>query len=110
MDEPGWYSLVPFYGPYVLYRHTWGPNWWIPFFGPIITACLLSVVPSSILDSDVATMIDSLVTLGLSLVTYINLYAGFGHGVVFSVFGTIFPFITIPICALGSDEYVGGRR
>jgi hypothetical protein len=107
MGEKGWYSIIPFYGPYVLYRHTWGPQWWIPFFGGSIIAFVLGYLS---LPESLSSLIELVVTFGLAFVTNMNLYSGFGHGTGFSVLGTFFPFITIPICALSDDDYIGGRH
>ncbi len=78
-----WAAIIPIYGPWMLYERVWGAGW----------VALLTLIP--------------VVGLILSMVTYWKMFAGFGKGVLFRIFGIIFQPIAIAICAFDGSSYYG---
>jgi hypothetical protein len=81
--QPGWASIVPFYGNIVLLRMTGRPGWWL----------LLFLIP--------------FVNVVISIIHIVEIAKSFGKGAGFTV-GLIFltP-IFWPMLAFGSSRYVG---
>lgn len=82
--EPGWKSLIPFYGTWVQLKLFWGE--------PLVPFILLFVPIANIV---------------VLIMLYIKMARSFGKSGGFAVGLILLGIIFIPILAFGSDEYIG---
>ena len=100
--EPGWKSIIPFYGGYTFYRLTWTPAVFFVTLAISVLSMIFTSVPA-------VTVILGIVALIISIISFVytahayGKYGGFVAGMIF------LPFIFFPILAFGDSQYVGPK-
>lgn len=102
MGMPGWYCLIPFFGPYMETKAVYGIGWWflIPLASTIagwigITGVLLSII--------------NIVVLVYGIKYAIDFTLCFGKPWYFAILVYLLPIVAIPVLAFGSAVYRGPR-
>ena len=90
-----WSAIIPIYGSYCLWDRVFGNGLICTIIG-YGSIFLIFVSP-----------IFALVLPILTIATYWKLFAGFGKGVVFRIFGLVFTGIALAICAFDDSNYCG---
>ena len=89
---PGWKVLVPFLNLYLMFRIINEPPWWGLFF--VVAAFF----------GDMGQGVITIFSIGM----HYTLARIFGKSKLFSVLTGLFPYVFIPIIALGGSMYQGG--
>ena len=89
---PGWKVLVPFLNLYLMFLIINEPPWWGLFF--VVVAFF----------GDIGQLVITIFSIGM----HYSLARIFGKSKLFSVLTSLFPYVFIPIIALGGSVYQGG--
>ena len=86
--KPGWASFIPIYNIWIIFELTGYPGWW----SLLLLVPLVNLFPSVI-----------------ALMAYYKLGQLFGKSSGFSVCLVLFPYITFPMLAFGSAQFIGNN-
>ena len=100
--EPGWKSIIPFYGGYTFYRLTWTPAVFFVTIAISFLSMLFTRVPAVTVILGIAAIIISIISFVYTAHAY-GKYGGFVAGMIF------LPFIFFPILAFGDSQYIGPK-
>ena len=108
MGEPGWKSLIPFYGTYVIYEHTWnGMMYGITLVLQVALYALQELGSDSSGLLTIVTTAISLAVIVLQIFACNKLSKSFGHGVGYTIGLWLLRPIFYLILGFGSSEYIG---
>lgn len=102
MGMPGWYALIPYFGPYMETRAIYGMGWWF-----LIT--VIPTVASFVGIGGFLMSILNLVVLAYNIKYNIDLSLCFGKQWWFAFVMVFLPFIGLPMLAFGQAAYRGPR-
>lgn len=113
MREPGWKALIPFYGPYILFKRVWDKNayWFFLVFNILFFVTFFMMIKPENQDDLLIWGILCALTFIIYYVFYIlyqlHLSSAFNHNNKFGL-GLIFIHIVfICILAFGRAQYIG---
>lgn len=110
--SPGWASIVPFYGTYLMFENVWDTKYFFLELGLPILIGVLSVL-SMVMPAGLAVVIgllSGIALLGLfaiNVIFAIHVARAYGMGSGYAALILISPLIGYAIIAFGDSEYVG---
>ena len=105
--EPGWKTIIPFYGTWVEYQYTWKPIMMIPVYLLGVGGGILMNMAE---EGTALQMIASAVFLVgwvLNIIAYYKRCKAFGHGIGFTIGHIVAPGIFTIILGFGKSQYIG---
>lgn len=98
--QPGWSSIIPFYGSYIMYKITWGNGWL--FLVPLVLSFAGILFADGIISS-----ILLILTVVVGCITNYKLATAFGKGIGFTVGLVLLNWLFMMILGFSDALYLG---